>query len=193
MKSYQIIITAVMFYLIGGISFAQERFTAELRPGLNFPIEKFAGARLNTGYGFEFTVAYQLIPFVDVYAGWGWNKFNAKEVFLPSRADVEETGYTAGIQFVHPIKNSSLSYLIRGGAVYNHLEIEDVEGEHIAGSDHGLGWQVEAGVSFVIGSNWSLRPTVRYRNLPGHIDVFNGQIDVDLSYISLGTSLVKRF
>ncbi len=192
MKFFKILII-VLLPLWSAVCFGQERFSVEFRPGLNFPLEKISGEKLKTGYGFEFSIAYEVLTHVDIYAGWSWNKFSADEVFSTRRADIEETGYTAGIQYIHPIKNSSLAYIIRGGAVYNHLEIEDVEGDPVAESDHGLGWQAEAGFSFTMGGNWSIRPMLRYRTLPGHIDVFNGQMNVDLAYISLGTALVKRF
>lgn len=193
MRSLKILIIAFLAFFIGSTSFAQEKFSAEFRPGISFPLDKMAGSKVNTGFGFEFTLAYEVLQDVGVYAGWGWNKFDAENAFMTNRVEIEETGYTAGIQFKHRIKNSSLSYLIRGGAVYNHLELEDNEGELIADSGHGLGWQAEAGITFEIGNSWDFRPTVRYRSLPGNIEVFNGQMSVDLQYISIGVGLAKKF
>lgn len=193
MKSLKILFIAVLCILTSGVSLAQEKFSPEFRPGISFPLNKIAGNKVNTGYGFEITIAYEVLQDVGVYAGWGWNKFDADNAFLTDRTDIEETGYTAGIQFKHRIKNSALSYLIRGGAVYNHLELEDNAGEPIADSDHGLGWQAEAGLTLEIGNNWDLRPTIRYRSLPGTLEVFNGQMSVDLRYISLGMGLAKKF
>lgn len=175
------------------VSFAQERFSAEFRPGISFPVNELPGTKVNTGYGFEITVAYEVLQDVGIYAGWGWNKFDADNAFETDRIDIEETGYTAGIQFKHRIKNSSLSYLIRGGAVYNNLQLEDNDGGLIAESDRGLGWQAEAGITFEIGNKWDLRPTIRYRALPGDIEVFNGTMSVDLRYISIGMGLAKKF
>jgi opacity protein-like surface antigen len=193
MRFVLILTTAVLFLFTKGDIYGQERFSAEFRPGVSFPLNEMAGTNVNTGYGFELTVAYEVLQDVGIYAGWGWNKFDAENAFVTNRVDIEETGYTAGIQFKHRIKNSSLSYLVRGGAVYNHLEMEGSDGEFIAGSDHGIGWQAEAGITFEIGNNWDLRPTVRYRSLPGDIDVFNGQMSVDLQYISFGVGLAKKF
>jgi len=192
MKVYRVLIAFLFFTIFGGTSSAQEKFTAEFRPGLSFPLDKMGGAKINTGYGFEFTLAYDVIPHVGIYAGWGWKKFDADNAFLTNRVDIEETGYTAGIQYIHH-NETFLSYLIKGGLVYNHLELEDNSGELIADSGHGIGWQAEAGVSLEIGSNWHLRPTIRYRNLPGDIEVFNGRMAVDLQYISLGVGLAKKF
>lgn len=193
MKFSKILITALLFIFCGGYSFGQERFAVEFRPGISFPLDDMAGSKLNTGYGFEFTVAYEVLQDVGVYAGWGWNKFDADNAFFTQQIFIEESGYTAGIQFKHRLSNSSFSYLIKGGAVYNHLELEDNAGEQIADSGHGLGWQAAAGISFEIGNNWDLRPTVRYRSLPGNIEAYNGQISVDLQHISLGVGLVKKF
>lgn len=191
MKFYSTYITLLLM-LTGTVGFSQEGLSAEFRPGLSFPLDKMGGAKINTGYGFEFTVAYDVIKDVGVYLGWGWKKFDADNAFLTDQVDIEETGYTGGIQYILR-KESSLSYIIRGGLVYNHLELEENEGELIADSGHGIGWQAEAGVSLEIGNNWDLRPTIRYRNLPGNIEVFNGQMAVDLQYISLGVGLAKRF
>ena len=191
MKFYRICIT-IFLSMMGAVGFGQERFSAEFRPDIGFPLEKIGGAKINTGYGFEFTVAYDVVQHVGIYAGWGWKKFDTDNAFSINRVDIEETGYTAGIQYLHQ-NETLLSYLIRGGLVYSHLEFENNEGELIADSGHGIGWQAEAGVSLEIGNKWDLRPTIRYRNLPGDIEVFNGQMKVDLQYISLGVGLAKRF
>ncbi len=193
MKFSNILIMTLLFSFLGGPLYGQERFAVEFRPGLSFPLDDMAGSKLNIGYGFEFTIAYEVLQDVGVYAGWGWNKFDADNAFFTQRIFIEESGYTAGIQFKHRLNNSSFSYLIKGGAVYNHLELEDNTGEQIADSGHGLGWQAAAGISLEIGSNWDLRPTLRYRSLPGNIEAYNGQISVDLQHISLGVGLVKKF
>jgi len=192
MKLYKILIVFLLFTMKGGISYGQAGLTAEFRPGLSFPLDKMGGAKINTGYGFELTVAYDVIQHVGFYVGWGWKKFDADNAFLTNRVDIEETGYSAGIQYIHR-NGSSLSYLIRGGLVYNHLELEDNDGQLIADAGHGVGWQAEAGISLEIGNKWDLRPTIRYRNLPGNIEVYNGRMKVDLQYISLGVGLAKRF
>lgn len=193
MQSLRTLIIIVMCFLTGDVIWAQEKFSAEFRPGISFPFNKIAGNKVNTGYGLEVTLAYEVLMDVGIYAGWGWNKFDTENVIFTERTDIEESGYTGGIQFKHRIKNSSLSYLIRGGAVYNHLDLKDNEGEPIAESDNGIGWQAEAGLTFEIGNNWDMRPTIRYRSLPGNLKVFNGQMSVDLQYISLGLGLAKKF
>lgn len=193
MRYLKILTTSVLIGIFGINCQAQENFSAEFRPGLSFPVDDVAGTKVNPGYGFEVTIAYEVLQDVGIYAGWGWNKFNADNAFLSQRIDIEESGYTGGIQFKHRIKNSSISYLIRGGAVYNHLELEDNDGQLIADSGHGIGWQAEGGITFEIGNSWDIRPTARYRSLPGDIDVFNGQMSVDLKYISVGVGIAKKF
>lgn len=192
MKFYRLFIAFLLFTILGGVSFGQERFSAEFRPGLSIPLDKMGGSKINTGYGFEFTLAYEVLQDVGIYVGWGWKKFDADNAFLTSRIDIRETGYTAGVQYIHRRSGSSLSYLIKGGLVYNHVELEDNNGALIADSGYGIGWQAEAGISLGIGNSWELRPTLRYRALPGNIEVFNGQMSVDLQYISLGVGLAKR-
>ncbi len=193
MRTLRILITLMFVSFISGSSIAQERFSAEFRPGLSFPLDKIGGSSMNAGFGFEFTAAWEIIQDVGVYAGWGWNKFDADNAFFTNGIDITETGFTSGIQFKHFIKNSSLSYLVRGGVVYNHLELEDNNAEFRAESKDGIGWQAEAGITLEIGANWDLRPTLRYRSLPGDIEVFNGRMSVDLKYISIGLGLAKKF
>ena len=56
------------------------------------------------------------------FAGWSYNTFSIED----SNANLDETGYTFGLQFIHPLGTSAkLSYLLRAGAIYNHLEFED--------------------------------------------------------------------
>lgn len=193
MRNLKILIFTILIAGCVGTSFSQDRFSAEFRPGLSFPLDDMAGSKVNTGFGFDLIAVYEVLQDVGIYAGWGWNKFSADNAYVTRRIDIEESGYTAGIQYKHRLYNSSFSYLIRGGAVYNHLELEDNEGDLIADSGQGIGWQAEAGISYEIGNKWDLRPTMRYRSLPGDIEVYNGRISVDLQYISLGLGLAKKF
>ncbi len=66
--------------------------------------------------------------------------------------DFEETGYTFGLQFIHPLGTSEkISYLIRAGGIYNHIEVENSAGDITADSGHGLGWEIGAGVQVYFG------------------------------------------
>lgn len=186
----------LLFFMMGaglGTGLAQEKWTAEFRPGINFPTDNVAGIEAKTGFGFEATIAYEFIQHLEVYAGWGWNRFRGDNGFGASNLDVEETGYTFGFQFIHPIANSSLSYTIKGGAVYNHLEFEDYQGNIVVDSGHGFGWQVAGGLDWGIGNNFHLRPALRYRSLERNLEMEIGNLEAKLNYFSFGVGLAKRF
>lgn len=169
---------------------AQNKWSVEFRPDINFPTEDFGESKIKIGYGFELTAAYRFMEHLSGYAGWGYNTFSLED----SDFDFDETGYTFGLQFIHPLGTSeSLSYLLRAGATYNHIELENNDGDITSDSGHGLGYQIEAGLNYGLGSNWDLRPTVRYRALSRDLDIANTTLDVDLNYLSFGLGIAKTF
>ena len=118
---------------------AQKKWSVELRTGVDFPTKNLGDANLNSGLGFEGAVAYHLMPHLAAYAGWSWNKFSAYQSFAGSNMDFEETGYNFGLQFIHPIPNLNISYMVKGGGTYNHIETENSAGNIINDTGHGLG------------------------------------------------------
>jgi opacity protein-like surface antigen len=170
---------------------AQSKWSVEIRPSLNFPLTNVAGADINTGFGIEGTALYRVLPHTSVYAGWGWSLYpqenrNADEV------SNEETGYTFGIQFLHPIAASNTKYFVKGGGIYNHLEVE--EGNHVtSNSGHKLGWQLETGLSFRISDLYSINPGVRYRELSGNINRNGTRTPFHLHTIALSVGVMKNF
>jgi len=171
----------------------QDRWGLEFRPGIDFTTKDIADADLGTGFGFEGTVAYRFMPHLATYAGWSWNHFGVDQSFAGTDASFEETGYTFGLQFIHPIGESSLSYLVRFGGTYNHIEIENNDGDIIIDSGHGLGWQAEAGVVIPLSEKFSLLPSIRYRSLSRDIDINNVSTSVELNYVSVGVGLSWSF
>lgn len=182
---------SILLLALCGTLQAQNKWSAEFRPTVNFPTEDLGDSKIETGFGFELTVGYRFIEHLHAYAGWGYNTFSIED----SEADFDETGYTFGLQFIHPLGASEdLSYLLRAGAIYNHLELEDSDGDLIDDSGHGLGWQLEAGLNYVLGDNWGLRPSIRYRSLSRDLEVIQNQsINVDLNYLSFGLGIAKSF
>ncbi len=81
---------------------AQDRWSFEFRPGVNFPTKELGDAELNTGFGLEGTFAYRFMPNVGVYGGWSWNRFSSDNSFAGTDIDFEETGYTMGLQYIRP-------------------------------------------------------------------------------------------
>lgn len=185
----------LLFVFFSGLLHAQSRWSVEFRPGINFPTAKVENIDLEIGFGFEGTAAFRFMPHLAGYAGWGWNTFKSNEpmVGAGSETDFEETGYTFGLQFVHPISKSSVSYLLRAGAIYNHIEMENSAGDIVEDSGHGFGWQVEAGLDIDLGRKWSLRPELRYRSLSRDLIINTTSTNVDLNYLSIGTGISKTF
>ncbi len=173
---------------------AQGYWGVEFRGGADFATQDLADAQLGTGIGLEGTLTYRFMPHLAAYAGWGWQHFSSdNDSFAGAEVDVEETGYTFGLQFVHPLGSAPVGYFVRGGGVYDHLEIENGDGDITADSGHGLGWQVEAGLSVPMGTRWMLMPGVRYRALAREIEIGSVRTDVDLNYITVGVGIARTF
>ncbi len=190
MKNSKIAIFTLSMILMSATLFSQEKWSVELRPGINFPTSEFDTADIKTGFGFEVAVGYRFMEHLGAYAGWGYNNFKLKD----SDVDFDETGYTFGLQFIHPIASSeSLSLLLRAGAIYNHIEVEDNDGNLIDDTGHGLGWEVGAGLNYNIGANWSLRPQIGYRAFSRDLDIEGTKIDIDVNYIAVGIGIAKIF
>lgn len=192
MKKYSFLL-AIAFLLISFNVNAQEKWTVEFRPGLNFPTSDIANIDAKIGYGFELTSAYKIMPHLAVYAGWGWNEFEGEDNSKTENITFQEAGYTFGIQIIRPIGTSAFSYLARAGAIYNHVEIENNTGAISEDTGHGLGWQVTAGVDYEFAPNLSLRPMLRYRSFSRDIEIANVSTELKLNYISFGIGLAWDF
>lgn len=173
--------------------YAQNKWSFELKPGANFATKDLGDANLQTGFGFEGAFAYKFIPHLAAYAGWSWNRFSANQSFAGSNMDFEETGYCFGLQFIHPLPNSNISYMIKAGGTYNHIETENSSGKIINDTGHGFGWEAGGGITILIGKRWLLIPEVRYRSLSRDIKIGDGTTPVDLNYISTGIGISYSF
>lgn len=171
---------------------AQERWAAEFRPQLNFPIQQPNDIEFSTGYGFEVMLSYDLMQHLGIYAGWGWNNFQVDDNQEMNDPEFEETGYSIGIRFIRPF-TPSLSYLLGAGGIYKHFEAEDASGNINADSGHEWGWEAQAGLVVEIGGGFELRPQVLYRALATNIDLGVAKTDLDLQYLSFGLAAVKKF
>lgn len=191
MKRILVIAVSMIVGLATTDLMAQGRWGIDIRGSVAFPTQELGEADLNTGFGIEPTVHYRFMPHLAAYVGWGWHQFTTDNWVATAEMDVEETGYTFGLQFVHPIQGTSLSYFVRGGGVYNHIELENEEGNVSADSDHGLGWQAEAGLAIPISEYWNIMPGVRYRALGREIEIENVKTQIDLQYVSVGVSFSR--
>ena len=193
MKKLLLNTVALTLVLIFNQSIAQDKWSLEFRPGVDYAMQDIADADLGIGFGLEGTIAYRFMPHLAAYAGWSYNNFAVDQSFAGTDASFEETGYTFGFQFIHLIGESTLSYLVRIGGTYNHIEIENNDGDIIIDSGHGLGWQAEAGLVIPLSERFSLLPSVRYRSLNRDIKIENVSTSVDLNYLSVGVGLSWSF
>jgi opacity protein-like surface antigen len=196
LKKLRTLIIIGLGLIICNLSIAQDKWSAELRPNVNFVTQDQEDVELNTGFGFEAAIGYRFIPHLGAYVGWGWNQFKSDNANFVGTdgTEFEETGYTFGLQFIHPFGTSErFSYLIRAGGVYNHIEVENSAGDITADPGHGLGWEIGAGVLIDLGNNWNLRPQLGYRALSRDIEIGNATTNVDLNYISFGVGIAKVF
>ena len=189
-------LSIMLAILVSATTFAQDyekRFGVELNGDVSFVSSDLAGANLNTGLGFETILQYRFMPFTSVYGGWGYSHFNADDSFAGSDTDFEQTGYILGLQFKHPIKTSPVSYFLRAGLLYSHIEIENNNGEIISDTGHGVGWQAAAGIEIALGKNWSLAPGLKYNWLSGETDFENAKYQLDHRTVSARIGIIKRF
>lgn len=189
MKKLLLSTNVLIIFLLFNQTIAQDKWSLEFRPGINYATQNIADADLGLGFGAELTIAYRFMPHLAAYAGWSYNNFAADQSFAGADASFEETGYTFGLQFIHPIEETGLSYLVRAGGIYNHIEVENTEGNIISDSKHGLGWQAEAGLVIQLSDKFSLLPSVRYHLLNRDIEINNVSTSVDLNYVSVGVGL----
>ncbi|MDF1547921.1 MAG: porin family protein [Bacteroidales bacterium] len=195
MKTKGLLLIAI-FALFSINSIAQEsekRFGVELNGGVSFATSDLNDADLKTGFGLEGLLHYRFMPHTGVYAGWGYNKFSAENSFAGNNADFEETGYVFGLQFKHEFGASPLAYYLRAGALYNHIEIENNEGDIIEDTGHGFGFQLAGGIDIPLGSNWSLTPGVKFNSLSRDLDAGTNTLDIKLNYLSVRIGILKKF
>jgi len=193
MKKLLLSTAVLIMFLHFNQTIAQDKWSLEFRPGVNYATQDIADADLGLGFGTELTIAYRFMPHLAAYAGWSYNNFAVDQSFAGPDASFEETGYTFGLQFIHPIGESSLSYLVRAGGTYNHIEIENNSGDIIIDSGHGLGWQAEAGLVIPLSEKFSLLPSLRYRSLNRDIEIENVSTSVNLNYLLVGVGLSWSF
>ncbi len=192
----KVFVTVVVLLSVFSSVMAQngdKRFGFELAGGASFATSKLSDASLNTGGGIEGVFHYRFMPHTGIYAGWGWNRFSSDNSFAGRNVDFEETGYVFGLQFKHPIGNSPVSYYVRGAGLYNHIEIENEEGDLIKDSGHGMGWQVAGGIDVNLGHNWSFTPGVKFNALNRDIEMEGTSREMKLNYLSFRVGFLKKF
>lgn len=195
MKTKLLVAAAVLvaFALKSHAQENEKRFGFEFSSGASFAVQKLHDADLKTGFGFEGIFHYRFLPHTGVYAGWGWNRFGSDDSFAGNDVCFEETGYVFGLQFKHPIGGSPVSYYLRAGGLYNHIEIENAAGDIIMDSGHGFGWQAAGGIDIPLGSSWSLTPGLKFNSLNRDVDNEGITVPLEHTYLSLRVGILKKF
>jgi opacity protein-like surface antigen len=191
----KVLLTLTLSFILSLGALAQQkekRFALEISGGPSFPTSEFVeGIRI--GFGFEGTVQYRFLPFTSVYGGWGANWLSTESSNSENNMDYEETGYVLGLDFRHPISNSNLSYYVRAGALYNHIETENSAGDIIVDSGHGPGFQLAGGLDINLGKNWSLTPGLKFNFLPSDTESEGTTMHFNYQYISARIGISKKF
>lgn len=195
MKTKVIAICALLT-MIAATGMAQEsgkRFGLELTANGLAATSDYGNASLSAGMGSELNIHYRFMPHLGAYAGWSWNKFSSDQSFAGTDMDFEETGYNLGLQFNHPLGISTVSYFVRAGGTWKHLEIENEDGDIISDSGHGLGWQVSAGLEIPLNTRLSLVPGAKYSSLSRDVTVDGVKTSSGMNYVSMGAGIVWKF
>jgi opacity protein-like surface antigen len=171
---------------------AQAPFSLELRGGAAIPAEDLGDTELKTGGGFGFTASYLFLQHTLVYGGWDWQRMNTKARGAGPTMHVENTGYAFGLGFEHPLFEAVGGW-VRAGGIYQHIELEEKNGDLIADSGHELGWEAGGGLVIPVGDRFALLPGARYRTFSADIDMGAGDVAVDMSYVTVDLGLAYRF
>lgn len=193
MRQCTAVLLTLFLLLITDPSVAQDRFGVLVSLDASAATQDVGDADLNPGFGFEANLTYRFLPHLSAYAGWGWQRFGSDGSFAGAEMDFEETGYRFGLQFMHPLGAIPVDYFLRAGGTYNHIEIENSDGDITADSGHGLGWQASAGIAVPIGAKWRLMPGLRYQSLSRDIEVGSVTSDVDLNYVAFELGFHRTF
>lgn len=191
----RVALTLAIFTLAASAS-AQERWAFELRGGAAFPTQDMVGD-LGTGNGVALggAFAYSLMPHLGAYLGWDWMHFNPENSFAGADVDFEGTGYVAGLRFQHPVSDAvPFDVWARGGVRYDHLELENADGDLIAGTDREVGFDVGAGVAVTVAERWSVTPGVRYRAISHDVQIApNTTEKADFRHVVVDVGVAYRF
>ena len=192
-EAVRVLLCNIVFMLCSIVAIAQNEWSLNFRPGVNFATKNLGDAKLKTGFGFDGTLGYKLTPQLGAYAGWSWNKFSAGQSFAGTKKDFDVTGYNFGLQLFVPIATSDVKLVVGGGAIYNHIEVENTNGDIIADSGHGWGWQLDAGLMLKLSEHINFVPGIRYRALSRDLKVGAATTAVNLNYFSVGAGFAWTF
>lgn len=182
---------ALLLVTVGGAQ-AQVPVSLELRGGAALPTADLGDATLDGGGGFGAFIAYRLRQHIDAYAGWEWHHFTTDKPFAGGDYDVEDTGYSFGLELRHPAL-LPFGLWARAGGIYNHVVLEDANGDVVADSGHELGWEAGGGAWVPLTQQLALMTGVRYRTFSATLNPGAGHVPVDLSYVAAELGVTWMF
>jgi hypothetical protein len=193
MRRLAVTISTIVF-LTAPTDLSAQRLTVDVGGAAATPTKKLSDANLSTGFGFDATIAWRLVPHLHLYGGWTWMRFSASQLFVGTDRDIDETGYAFGLRFEHPFgETSRMLYRFEGGGTYRHIEIENSGGTITTDSGHGLGFELGAGVLLPLADSWRLAPALRYRALSREVTIRGRTTGSDLRYAALEIGISRRF
>jgi hypothetical protein len=166
------------------------RLSLDIRGNLGVPMSELSDTDLGTGIGLGAVAAVRLHPYVAAYGGWDWLHFGTSTSFAGTDRDFEETGYTLGLRFDHPVPfERGIRFRVETGAMYKHVEIEGSDGSLVGDSGHRLGFEGGAGFTLGWSSKLSLIAMSRYRSLDPRFTIGSATTTGSLRYVGLEVGL----
>jgi hypothetical protein len=157
---------------------AQSPFSVEVHAGVVVPTGDFADIA-TTGFGFGAHAAYQVMPMLDLYAGYSWQRFGVEDEFNGD-LDLDDSGFAVGAR-VNLMGMPGFDPWIRGGVILHEIKIS--EGGFSLTSDRAVGFEVAAGLAFPIAPRVSITPAVTFRT---YSPEFEGEsLDESVSYFGV--------
>lgn len=170
-----------------------QRVSVDFRVVAAGPMEQVAGTDLEAGLGMGAVISLRLMPRLHLYGGWDWLGFPYEATGGVDR-DLEETGYTFGLRFEHPLRaEGGVRLRAEAGGTLKHLEIEDDDGNRIADSSHDWGYELGTGIRLPFGASWSAVSMVRYRSVQTEFRTGSIVTKAELRYVGLELGLSRHF
>lgn len=173
-----------------------QTWAAELRAGAAVPVDDLGEAQLESGFGFDVEVSAEVVEALWLYAGWGAHELTADAEPWGADAEIEQTGYRAGLRWMKPFPGEipgSPAFWALAGVTAEHLEIEDADENPVDDTGHGAGWEAGAGVALRLFGGWTLSPGVRYRALSREVSFGDFDPELYLEYLALDVGLGFTF
>lgn len=173
--------TALLLTILAAVP-ARAQLSVEGRAGLAFPTADF-GANLSTGYSVGANAGFNVTPMIGVYGGYTFISFDPDEGFvgIGESTTYNVQGFDAGARVGLPM--AGLSPYLRGGVVFYSGEFSDTN----ADAERTLGFQIGAGLDYVLGPTITFTPEVGYVQIAGEGNAS------DVSFIRTDLGLRFRF